>query len=291
MNGQSKIQQYDFKPAPYELEVKSLSPLWRQHELLLGSPHRINFYDIIWIQSGNPVYVVDFQRIEIEPGSLLFVNKNQVHFYESFNDCEGMVLLFTDNFFCKTTDDASFLSNTVLFNDLLHVPYIKIETGDETIPQQFAAIQKELENTNDHLKHTILQNQVHNLLLYAERAYRKKGLVQINAGPDLELVLVFRDLVNRHFHMERSVAFYASRMMITEKRLQKITAQVFGKSPKAYLHDRIILEAKRLLLHSQSNSKSIAFELGFDEPTNFIKYFRKHTRMTPGEFRESCFPS
>ena len=60
---------------------------------------------------------------------------------------------------------------------------------------------------------------------------------------------------------------------------------MFGKSPKEMIDDRVVLEAKRLLLYSDSSVKEISHELGFDEPTNFIKYFRKHVAQTPNTFR------
>ena len=68
--------------------------------------------------------------------------------------------------------------------------------------------------------------------------------------------------------------------------MNQATSKVLGKSPKELIDDRILLEAKRLLVHGNKSIKEIGFELGFEEPTNFIKYFRKHIGKTPMEFRE-----
>ncbi|MCC6726443.1 MAG: AraC family transcriptional regulator [Saprospiraceae bacterium] len=293
MNKDNKtINRYNFNAAlPFEIEVKPLHVLHGTHQGLFTTPHRINFYDVIWFQKGNPVCVVDFKRIEVKPNSLLFINKNQVHFYEDFNDCDGWVLLFTDTFFSKSVLETRFLSETVLFNDLLNVPYFELNVGDNTLPDLFVAIQNELKTDNDPSKYLILQNLLFVFLLQAERAYRKHGMFEIKKGVDLEIAIMFRDLVDKHFAQQRGVHFYASQLNATEKVLQRSTAHVFGKSPKEYINERLVLEAKRLLLHSQSNTKEIAFDLGFDEPTNFIKYFRKYTGKTPIEFRETYFPS
>jgi AraC family transcriptional regulator, transcriptional activator of pobA len=132
---------------------------------------------------------------------------------------------------------------------------------------------------------------VHTLLLYAERVYRKNGLKAIKQDADLDIALLFRDLVEQHFSNNKLVNFYTNQLNINEKRLQKSITQIFGKSPKEYISERIILEAKRLLLHSNANTKEIAFDLGFDEPTNFIKFFKKYTQKTPIEFRENYFPA
>ncbi|MCD8186501.1 MAG: helix-turn-helix domain-containing protein [Rikenellaceae bacterium] len=75
---------------------------------------------------------------------------------------------------------------------------------------------------------------------------------------------------------------------VNEKTLSKEVKALTGKTPKVYIDSRIILEAKRLLSYSNLSAKMIGFELGFDEPTNFTKYFRKHTGTTPARFRDSA---
>ena len=78
----------------------------------------------------------------------------------------------------------------------------------------------------------------------------------------------------------------AKKINVSEKRLNQATSKVLDKSPKELIDDRILLESKRLLVHGNKSIKEIGFELGFEEPTNFIKYFRKHIGKTPMEFRE-----
>jgi AraC-like DNA-binding protein len=81
------------------------------------------------------------------------------------------------------------------------------------------------------------------------------------------------------------VSGYASVMSISERKLNKALTAVLGKTAKELIDERIILEAKRMLAHTNYSIKEIGFELGFDEPTNFIKYFRKQEGKTPVEFR------
>jgi AraC-like DNA-binding protein len=78
---------------------------------------------------------------------------------------------------------------------------------------------------------------------------------------------------------------YASQLGCSEKSLNRATRTVVDMSAKALLLGRIVLEAKRLLAHSTSPVAVIAADLGFDEPTNFVKFFRRETGMTPGGFR------
>jgi AraC-like DNA-binding protein len=82
------------------------------------------------------------------------------------------------------------------------------------------------------------------------------------------------------------VARYASLLGCSEKSLSRATYAVAQMSAKTLLVDRLVLEAKRMLAHSSSPVGAIALDLGFDEATNFVKFFRRETGMTPGAFRE-----
>jgi AraC family transcriptional activator of pobA len=102
-------------------------------------------------------------------------------------------------------------------------------------------------------------------------------------------MMLFKDLLERNYRKFKSVNKYASDLGVSSRRLSQATTKILGKSPKELIDERILLESKRLLIHSSSTIKEIAYDLGFDEPTNFIKYFRKHNRSTPVEFRENNY--
>jgi len=108
----------------------------------------------------------------------------------------------------------------------------------------------------------------------------------LKKGPDFDYTILFRDLLEGHFQKTKSVSAYAELMAVSEKRLNHATTNVLGKTPKQMIDDKILLEAKRLLAHSNQSVKQIAVSLGYDEPTYFIRYFKKHLEQTPVEFRE-----
>ena len=90
-----------------------------------------------------------------------------------------------------------------------------------------------------------------------------------------------------HFKQEKQLQFYAEMLKTSTKRLTEACNNIYGHTPKKLITEQIILEAKRLLLHSPLNIKEIAFELKFEEPSNFIRFFFKSTEMTPKEYREN----
>jgi AraC-like DNA-binding protein len=173
-----------------------------------------------------------------------------------------------------------------LFNDLFSVSQFQIDKKVNVFAEIMQSMANELQKTKDNYQSDILQNLLHNFLLYSERERRKQDFTEIKKGEDLDFVMLFKDLLEANFKNQKQVNFYAKELFTTEKRLNQATSKVFGKTPKEIIDDRIILEAKRILAHSTENIKEIGYVLGFDEPTNFIKYFKKHTLITPVEFRE-----
>lgn len=150
----------------------------------------------------------------------------------------------------------------------------------------FQLMEIELENEKDISQPHILKNLLHNFLLLSERERRKQNFTEIKKSADLDYVMLFKDLLESNYHKLKQVSNYAKIISVTEKRLNQATSKILGKSPKQMIDERVMLEAKRLLAHTNESVKEIGFELGFDEPTNFIKYFRKHSNSTPVEFRE-----
>jgi AraC family transcriptional activator of pobA len=143
-----------------------------------------------------------------------------------------------------------------------------------------------LQNEKDSLQTDILKNLLHNFLLLSEREKRKQNFIEIKKDANLDYVMVFKDLLETNYKTQKHVKYYAKEMIISEKRLNQATSKLFGKTPKELIDDRVMLEAKRVLAHTTESVKEICYYLGFEEPTNFIKYFKKHSVITPTEFRE-----
>ena len=281
------IKKYDFKTGlPQEFEIVDIAELYKDFKDTLTITHRTGFYNIIWFDQGSPIHLVDFSPIKIKPNTLLFLNKDTVQRFDNKTKFSGKVILFTDSFFCKTETDTKFLRNSILFNDLFSVSQIQIERQLKLFTDLLYQMTDELRNTKDNSQSNILRNLLHNFLLYSERERRKQNFTEINKSADLDYVMLFKDLLEKDYKNKKQVNYYAKEIIITEKRLNQATTKVLGKSPKEIIDDRIMLEAKRILAHTNESIKEIGYNLGFEEPTNFIKYFKKHSQFTPTEFRE-----
>ncbi len=282
------IKKYEFKPGlPIEFEIVGLKGLYEKHKNLLTSPHRTGFYHVLWFQEGHPTHLVDFEPVSMEPNSVLFLNKDMVHSFDSHAIFDGIAILFTDSFFCKTDFDSKFLGNSILFNDLYAVSQIRLKNESSLFYRLVDLMKEELKIERDACQPEILQNLLHNFLLLSERERRKQDFIEVKKGADLDYVMLFKGLLEHHYRNWKQVGIYAKKLHVTGKRLNQATSKIWGKSPKQIIDERVMLEAKRLLAYTNESVKEIGFSLGFDEPTNFIKFFRKHSQLTPVEFREN----
>ncbi|MDO5616625.1 MAG: helix-turn-helix domain-containing protein [Cruoricaptor ignavus] len=252
----------------------------------LTVPHRAGFFQIIWFQKGEYTHFVDFQSIEIQSNTLLFINKDMVQRFNINNNFEAKIILFTEEFFCKNEAYSKFLRKSSLFHDFFSVSQIEIQKSDTLFSELLQMMETELQREKDKIQSDILRNLLHNFLLHSERKIENTETFKINKDTDFEMVLQFNDLLDSHFREQKKVSYYAEKLFITEKKLNKVTSKILDKSPKKIIDERTMLEAKRLLAHTNDSVKEIGYFLGFDEPTNFIKFFKKHNENTPAEFRE-----
>ncbi len=282
------IKKYKFKEGlPLEFEIISVRDLYSKNKDIVSKPHRSQFYHIIWVQEGTIKHLVDFNQIHVKSNSLFFIPRDFVHVFDTKNNYEGQIILFTDDFFCFTKDDAKFLKSTILFNDLLSITQIDLSATGQEFASLFKILQSEYSKAFDPFQHGVLKNLLHSFLLMAERERRQQDFQEIKPSSDLNYLFAFKDVLEINFKTQKFVYFYAQLIGITPKRLSRATSEILSKSPKQMIDERVILEAKRLLVHTSMSIKEIADYIGFDEPTNFNKFFRNNTNKTPLQFRES----
>jgi AraC-like DNA-binding protein len=276
---EDNIRTFDFKTLPIEIEVKDLQ-FTKELPKLLGQPHKANFYQIVWLTEGHATHRIDFREITIKANELLIISSGQVCEFDTISDYTGKMILFTSSFFTITELDANFLYTSEILNP------VNLNKTVPACPQLagsiIALLDEELNKPGDDFQTGIAQSYLRILLLEAERQHSATYPPVIN-----NVGQKFYNAVEEHFRENRSTEYYVALLGTNEKTLSKEVKALTGGTPKVYINSRIILETKRLLAYSGLSVKEIGHELGFDEPTNFNKYFRKHTGITPAQFRDS----
>ena len=280
------IKKYLFKDGlPLEFEILDLSTVLKAKKDMMTVPHRAQFYHILWIDKGKGTHYIDFNPINVEDHIVIFIPQNSVSVFDKTGIYEGKAILFTDNFFSKNIRDIQFLHSSILYSDMYSIAKIQINPQVSDLKVFLNIMETEYKRNTDSAQYAILHNMLHIFLLQAEREMKKQGFPELKPGVHLDNLILFKELLEENFSTEKSVNRYASNLNVSEKQLHKATKTLLDKTPKQLIDERVILESKRLLVHSTQSIKEIAYALGYDEPTNFIKYFKKHTTTTPSEFR------
>jgi len=123
------------------------------------------------------------------------------------------------------------------------------------------------------------------IFLCLSERIRKENRALVPRSKYQEEYVQFQKLSNEHILHARKVSFYADKLLISTKKLNRITQEMLGQSVKKYIDEFLIIEIKRFLMNTNFTITEIAYKSGFEETTNFVKYFKKQTGLNPSEFR------
>ena len=255
-------------------------PIPRDHDP--EQPHRLMFYALLYIAKGNGHHFVDFKDYPFEDGAVITIAKGQVHSFKRNLDNEGFILLFTEAFLDKSLLTSGLMQQFSIYNyQLTKSPVIHLPAEQNGYFFSFINNIYDEFLINDFATEEIVRSQLKILLLRLER-YRQ-SYDRLEVRPEF---LNFQALLNEHLFASRKVSFYAQRLYMTPRKLNEITHEAVQLPAKKYINTTFVMEIKRLLANTNLSIKEIAYRTGFAEPTNFVKFFRKHADQTPAHFRK-----
>ncbi len=281
-----------YQPDKPQFAIFDLKSYLKNNNTDTTRPHIHSFYQIIWFKQGNGTHYVDFKAFDVFANTIFFVAKNQVHYFDENLDYEGFLIHFNEAFLVQKESETDFILKCNLFNNPYQLPCYCIGKDIEHILNEYILqIKRELENENDFGKEELLRNYLKSFLIQIQRRKNELDEIQNNTLFHLDekrLQLIrFINLINENYTKGFTVAEYANQLFISPRTLSDLTNQLLNKTPSQMIQERIILEAQRLLLHSSLNINQIGYRLGFDDSSYFVKYFKKHTGISPSEFRNS----
>ncbi len=262
-----------------------MGTIFEQANGKVDSPHRHDYYTVVLVEKAEGKHVIDYQTYAFATNQVHFVSPGQVHQVVTPSKPKGWVFTFSKDFLVENNIPESFISNINLFRQFGETPPLEI---DDVTFQRLYRIIKEMEEClplDLHYRHRALGALLQLFLIYCNNSclLDTTQLDEENSG--VCMLRDFKSLVDQHFQEWHKVSSYAPTLHITAKHLSHTVKQLTGKTAKELIQDRLTLEAKRLLYHTDLSIKEVAYRLGFEEPLHFSGFFKKQAGLSPTLFR------
>jgi AraC-like DNA-binding protein len=285
----AKVDQLEYRPRGRELDVEVFlfSDLRRRatSEQILALYH-YSFHTLVCVTEGAVTQLVDFQPVACSAGSLLVLRPGQVHSFGSVEGWDGWMVLFRAEFLpseMQTTADLLPALGLDRLPDHLSLSSADFETVSEAITRMRLDAASDASSKDIH---ALLRYQLCALLLRLTILQDRHVSPAVARSPGVQRFARFRKLVEQNHAGWHQVSDYAAALGCTEKSLTRAALEATGQSAKTVITARIALEAKRLLAHTDKPIYLIGEGLGFEEATNFAKFFKRETGSTPIGFRQ-----
>ena len=248
-------------------------------------PHRHDYFQALWL-NGNCEYFSDSEFYTIRSPTLLFVTPGQIHFGRPERGLHGWKLGFAREFFDLHAAPPS---------PLLHFPFWfpsdcppLCQVPDEFVPEfdrLWEEIDRELRMQAEGFEMSI-RALLWVLFVRASRFFARAGSEK-SFQRSSALVREFRMLLEQNFRKATSVSSYAKMLNVSPDHLSELTKAYTGNSASELVRQRLLLEAERLLIHTEMTVSEVAFALNYQDRAYFSRFFRRMTDLTPMEFRDS----
>ena len=240
---------------------------------------RYDFYQILWFTQveGNNTYFIDFidytyqanQAVVIYPGQI-----DRIHIEQK----KGFLFAVDKETFLNINQR---INSKYLSGYFSNVFVSQNKKTSKTINQLIQLMLLEYKDENRlFLIETYMSAFLFQIANSFEKSINSSQVIVNNTAAEL------RELIGTHYITQPNTSFYAKKLGITNKKLNEIALQSFGATVKQLLQDTLLLAIKREIKLGEKSSKEIAFDLGFEDPAYFTRFFKKHTGMTPIQFRK-----
>ncbi|WP_339716695.1 helix-turn-helix transcriptional regulator [Cyclobacterium amurskyense] len=244
-------------------------------------PHRLDFFALLIVTEGTGTHQVDLKKYALRKGSVVKIAKNQVHAFQDDLNYQGYLVVFTEEFVLKYFSRSSIEFLSHLYNYHLSLPLVEKSSYNESFLFDFLAA---LKSENQYAQMDILAKLLELYLLRLDQQ-TQGSFKRIIKNEFHQIFTNFKNLVEKNYTETRNVKDYADWLHISPKHLNHVVREVTLNTAKTFIDQYVILEIKRSILSTDNSLKEVAFSTGFEEVTNFTKFFKKHTGLSPKEFK------
>ncbi|TRX48608.1 helix-turn-helix domain-containing protein [Fulvivirga sp. M361] len=270
-----------------DFDIKILEELVDEFEFV-NQPHRHDFYDILFITEGTGTHTIDFITYEVKPCSIFFLTPGQVHSWDLSHDVKGFSIFFKPDFYLmdhklKKLLDFPFFhtmnTSPALYFDCRIDPIVKQVIHEIYRENQTAKLGRE----------KVVRAYLDILLIKLSRHYHRL-IGDEHPRPLTYRIRELESLIDTNFRTYKQPSEYADMMSLSLKHLNSLCKKGLNKTVGQLIQERIVLESKRLLLHSDQSISEISYNLGYNDNSYFARFFRNKMNLSPDEYRKT-FPN
>lgn len=240
----------------------------------------------VFLLEGNGKVSIDLVEYPFDGRIILFTTPYQIISFTTLQPLKTKRLQFHGDFYCIEYHKKEVACNGLLFNNIYQHPYMNLEKLDYIeIDTIFEKLIIEIENSGSYS--TAVVKAYLQLILALSSKIKSNDTITHEEKNSYHPLMNFKILLENNFRSKRQPSFYAAQMGISPNNFSKICKQQFFKTPSILIHERVILESKKLIHLTYKSMKEIAAELNFGDENYFSRYFKKHTGITPTAFREN----
>ncbi|MEY8779401.1 MULTISPECIES: AraC family transcriptional regulator [Flavobacteriaceae] len=281
------IQNFRESKRMNEVYVNSFSRHLEFNRCLIDKPHSHDFYLCVLFLEGTGTHEVDFKTYRIGPGRVFFLKPGQTHYWKFDTKPEGIIFFHSQAFY-----NLRFLGHSLsifpFYGSQQNPPMLKVPTSE--IPVLQMKFQEAIAEYRDNrmMREIKILGLINDIYIQLSRIYASQiDLDHINYTQSTALLDRLEILIDKNFKEEKLPKFYAEQLNITTKHLNRVVKQTVNKTTTELISERVVLEAKRLIVHSKHNLADVAYALEFSDYAYFSKYFKARTGITPKAFQES----
>jgi AraC family transcriptional activator of pobA len=246
-------------------------------------PHRKDYYFFAFVEEGGSRHWIDFVPYTVRPGHFYFTVPQQVHLKEETKPMKGFVAGFTEEFLLL--EENRMLRQLPVIQNPAGAHEIVLSDEDITYIADVMRKMTDEFNAGGSWQNQMLTSWLRVLVIYLSRLYNEQfGESKITQNHCL--LKSFQELIGENHTELHDVAAYANLLNLTPGYLNDVVKQQSGKTAINHIHNRLVVEAKRKLLHTDLSVKQIADELGFEDAAYFNRFFKRLTESTPMAFRQ-----
>jgi len=251
----------------------------------LLQPHGHSFYHFVLFTKGAGKQAIDFTSYSVKAGQIYFMNPGQVHNWQFSGDVDGYIVNFSENYFDSLIRETNYLARFPFFGGYGDDQVIQLNNpSQKEVKEMLESILLESKPGKGHAA-DMIRSLLLQLFIKVSRQIEPARLIQLSK-PGFTLLRNFQKLVNEKYQELRFPSEFAGLLSVTPNYLNSISKELLGKSAGEVIRDRVILEAKRLLVNADMTINQIATRLDFEDNSYFSKFFKKYEGKTPEDFRK-----